>query len=56
MHYSSLTDSLKKLSYNYGLTVGRSVYRLFDEKKHYRWYGDSIQDLCASSRSWVTIT
>jgi predicted hydrocarbon binding protein len=42
---SSLTTSLKRLSYNYGMTVGRSVYRLFDERRHYHWYGDSIQDL-----------
>ncbi|MDE1865270.1 MAG: hypothetical protein KGH94_01360 [Candidatus Micrarchaeota archaeon] len=42
---SSLTESLKRLSYNYGLSVGRSVYRLFEGRKHYRWYGDSIQDL-----------
>jgi hypothetical protein len=25
--------------------VGRAVYRLFDERKHYSWYGDSIQDM-----------
>ena len=42
---SSLTASLKKLSYNYGVTVGRAVYRLFEERRHYRWYGDSIQDV-----------
>ncbi len=42
---SSLTASLKKVSYNYGLTVGRSIYRLFDSRRHYRWYGDSIQDV-----------
>jgi predicted hydrocarbon binding protein len=42
---SSLTASLKKVSYNYGLTVGRSIYKLFDNRKHYRWYGDSIQDV-----------
>ena len=42
---SSLTASLKKLSYNYGMTVGRSVYKLFEERKKYKWYGDSIQDL-----------
>jgi predicted hydrocarbon binding protein len=41
---SSLTVSLKKISYNYGLTVGRSVYRLFEGRRHYKWYGDSIQD------------
>ncbi len=42
---SSLTTSLKKLSYNYGLTLGRSVYRIFEGRRHYRWYGDSIQDI-----------
>jgi predicted hydrocarbon binding protein len=42
---SSLTGSLKRLSYNYGLTVGRSVYKVFEGRKHYRWYGDSIQDI-----------
>ncbi len=42
---SSLTLSLKRLSYNYGLTVGRAVYRLFEGRRHYKWYGDSIQDM-----------
>ena len=42
---SSLTLSMKKLSYNYGMSVGRSVYKLFEGRKHYRWYGDSIQDI-----------
>ena len=42
---SSLTSSLKKISYNYGLSVGRAVYRLFEGRRHYRWYGDSIQDI-----------
>jgi predicted hydrocarbon binding protein len=42
---SSLTSSMKKLSYNYGLNVGRSVYKIFEAKRHYKWYGESIQDI-----------
>ena len=42
---SSLTSSLKRLSYNYGMTVGRTVYKVFEGRKHYKWYGDSIQDI-----------
>lgn len=42
---SSLTGSLKKISYNYGVSVGRSVYKVFEEKRRYRWYGESIRDI-----------
>lgn len=42
---ANATPSLRILNYKHGIAVGRSLYRLYAEKKRYSLYEESVSDL-----------
>jgi predicted hydrocarbon binding protein len=44
---STLTPGLRNIYYKNGISAGRSLYRIYQSKKRYTWYEESISDLVA---------
>jgi predicted hydrocarbon binding protein len=44
---STLTPGLRNLYYKNGVSVGRSLYRIYHNEKRYTWYEESVSDLVA---------
>ena len=42
---STLTPGLRNLYYRSGVSLGRSLYRLYHQKRRYMWYEESVADL-----------
>ncbi|MGC8669763.1 MAG: hypothetical protein ACP5TL_01255 [Candidatus Micrarchaeia archaeon] len=42
---SSLTESLRRITYKEGFSTGKSLYRMLNATKHYSMYEESIPDL-----------
>ena len=42
---SSLSSGMRELYYKSGISTGRALYKLYESRRRYRWYEDSVSDL-----------
>jgi predicted hydrocarbon binding protein len=42
---TSLSKGMRELHYKSGMPIGRALYRIYERKKNYRWYEESVLDL-----------
>lgn len=44
---SNLSQGMRELHYKSGMPIGRALYRIYERKKNYEWYEESVSDLVA---------
>ena len=42
---SNLSEGMRDHNYRYGMSIGRALYRLYEKKRRYEWYEESVHDL-----------